>query len=62
MTPQEQARERIDEAYRHVMNKALSDLVMACMDDKGNPKAPDKRDLMKARRMVHPKYPGTLVK
>jgi hypothetical protein len=32
-----------------VVTRALDDLVGACMDEAGNPKAPDRRALMKAR-------------
>ena len=52
----------VDEAIIVVLNKALSSFVMACMDKNGNPQAPTKKQLMEARSMVSPNYPGTLVK
>lgn len=38
-----------------VMTRAFDDFIGACMDEAGNPKAPDRRELMKARGYLPPK-------
>ena len=43
------------EAAVQVVSKALNDLVSACMDEEGKPKAPDRKALMKARAMLPPR-------
>lgn len=47
---------QILETSLSVANRALDDLAGACMDDNGNPKAPDRRILMRARSMLPPTY------
>ena len=45
-----------------VMAKALDELVSACLDAEGNPKTPEKRDLMRARSMLPVGCENSLVK
>lgn len=40
---------RILEVALKVMSLALDNLVAACLDENGKPKAPDRKDLMQAR-------------
>lgn len=53
---------RVDDTIIRVLTKALDKLVGACMDDKGAPKAPDKKELMEARKMLPPSSKHTLTK
>lgn len=45
-----------------VMNRALDELVDACLGDDGKPKAPDRGALMRARAMLQPACKHTLQK
>jgi hypothetical protein len=45
---------RVLEVAVEVMARALDDLVGACMDDAGKPRAPDRAALMRARSMLPP--------
>lgn len=56
MDEQTKATLQVLEAQIAVQCRALDDLVGACMDDKGNPKAPDRAALMKARAMIAPAH------
>jgi hypothetical protein len=40
----------------------LSKLCVSCMDEQGNPIAPDKKTLMSARGCLTKNLPGTLIK
>jgi hypothetical protein len=48
--------------FAKVMDEELSALVSACMDERGEPKAPSKQALMKARAMLSSDKPWALVK
>lgn len=52
MTEQQSAQQYVDLQIIRTMTKALDELAAACMDEKGAPKAPDKKALMKARAML----------
>ncbi len=45
---------KVLEAAIAVMSHALDDLVEACLDANGKPKAPDRAALMRARSMLPP--------
>lgn len=48
------------EAALRVLHKALDDLVTQCTGPDGKPQAPDRQDIMAARRMLPPGYRNTL--
>jgi hypothetical protein len=50
--PADGAAHDVDRATIRVMTKALDELVSACTDETGAPKAPYKKALMKARAML----------
>lgn len=52
----------VDTAIIHVITTALDKLVGACLDDKGAPKAPTKKELMEARKMLPAYCKHTLTK
>ena len=54
--------DEIMEIALRVMAKALDELVSACLDAEGNPKTPEKRDLMRARSMLPVGCKNTLIK
>jgi hypothetical protein len=53
---------RVLQAAVAVMSRALNDLVGACLDADGKPKAPTKKDLMRARSMLPPRFAHALGK
>jgi hypothetical protein len=53
---------KVAQASYAVMSRALSDLVGACLDADGKPKAPTKKDLMRARSMLPPRFAHALGK
>lgn len=54
--------DKVDRSIVNVLTKALDDLCAACMDEQGNPKAPDRRALMKARAILPAGYSTSLIK
>ena len=53
---------KVLEAAVVVVSRALDDLVGACLDGSGNPQAPDRSALMKARSMLPPRCVHALKK
>jgi len=45
-----------------LLNESLDAFIGACVDENGNPKAPDKRALMDARKMLPAQYRHTMIK
>ena len=50
------------EAALKVMGDALNDLLAACHGPDGHPKAPEKKEIMRARSMLPPRYSYALSK
>lgn len=53
---------QIIEIALQVMSTELDSLIAACMDESGNPKAPDRKALMRARSMLPPRFERALKK
>lgn len=53
---------RVLEAAVAVMAKALDELVSACLDETGKPKAPDRGAVMRAKSMLPPRCTHALKK
>ena len=58
MTPEEQVSLQII----HTLTWELASFVGECMDEEGKPKAPSKKALIDARKLLPAAYPHTLIK
>ena len=58
----EQSSRDIDKLIIHALTNAISELVVACTDESGNPKAPDIRSFRRASASLPKGYQGSISK
>ena len=52
----------IDKLHSRILLRALNELIEECMDEFMDPKAPSRRAIMEARKLLPKQYSNTLMK